>query len=104
MVSPLVMDASTEAFVQVPHVRRLRVGDEIVLKEKKTGKQRRITVNAEIVDAVGRLMAFRLADNRELQDEEPLFVGQRGVVTVEVIESGSITDVGNRMRMQLIGC
>jgi len=69
----------------VGNVRNLKVGDEIVLKEKKTGKQRRITANAEIVDAIDRLMAFRLAGNRELRDEAPLFVGQRGVMTVPTL-------------------
>lgn len=69
----------------VGHVRSLKVGDEIVLKEKKTGKQRRITANAEIVEAVGRLLAFRLAGNRTLRDDEPLFAGQRGVMTVPTL-------------------
>jgi len=69
----------------VGNVRSLVVGSEIVLKEKKTGKARRITANAEIVEAVGLLLGSREADGRALSDDEPLFVGQRGVLTVPTL-------------------
>ena len=69
----------------VGHMRNLIVGGEVVLKEKKTGKTRRITANAEIVEAVRGLLGSREANGRALSDDEPLFVGQRGVLTVPTV-------------------
>ena len=56
-------------------VRHLRPGDELVIKEKKTGKERRITVNRAVVKAVRNLLAAR-----PLDDNDPLFFSQRGKV------------------------
>ncbi len=54
-------------------VRGCKPGDEIELQEKKTGKVRRITLNKAVVGAVQGLLA-----SRQYQDEEPLFIGQKG--------------------------
>jgi integrase len=63
--------------IKVGQVRDLKPGDEIELKEKKTGKSRRITLNKACVQAIQRLLA-----SRPYADENLLFTGQRGPLTV----------------------
>lgn len=58
-------------------VRGLKPMDELELKEKKTGKVRRITLNKSCIDAIRSLLA-----SRPYQDDETLFRGQRGPLTV----------------------
>jgi len=58
-------------------VRGLKAMDEIELKEKKTGKTRRITLNKACVEALTRLLASRSFD-----DDTPIFQGERGTLTV----------------------
>ena len=63
--------------IKVVQVRDLKRGDEIELKERKTGKPRRITLNKACVQAIQRLLA-----SRPCADEDLLFTGQRGPLTV----------------------
>jgi len=56
-------------------VRHLQAGDELVLKEKKTGKERRITLNKAAVNAIQNLLPAHL-----FSDDDPLFFSQRGKV------------------------
>jgi integrase len=63
--------------IKVGQVRDLKPGDEIELKEQKTGKSRRITLNKTCVQAIQRLLASRPYDDADL-----LFTGQRGPLTV----------------------
>jgi integrase len=63
--------------IKVGQVRDLKPGDEIELKERKTGKSRRITLNKSCVQAIQRLLA-----SRTYADEDLLFTGQRGPLTV----------------------
>jgi len=56
-------------------VRHCNAGDEITLKEKKTGKDRRITLNKSAVSAIKELLA-----SAPLPDSSPLFLSQRGEV------------------------
>jgi integrase len=63
--------------IRVSQVREIKPGDDIELKEKKTGKSRRITLNKACVQAVQRLLASRPFDDADL-----LFTGQRGPLTV----------------------
>jgi len=58
-------------------VRGLKAMDEIELKEKKTGKTRRITLNKACVEALTRLLASRSFD-----EDTPIFQGERGTLTV----------------------
>ena len=58
-------------------VRGLKAGDEIEIRERKTGKVRRITLNKAVVRNVTALLKQRV-----YRDDEPLFVGQRGPLTV----------------------
>lgn len=57
-----------------------KVGDEIELREKKTGKVRRITVNGPVMEAVNVLLA-----TREYEPGDFLFTGQRGVWSVPYV-------------------
>lgn len=63
--------------IRVGQVRDLTPGDEIELKELKTGKSRRITLNKACIQTIQRLLA-----SRSYEDADPLFVGQRGPLTV----------------------
>lgn len=61
--------------IMAGQVRNLQAGDEFALKEKKTGKDRRITVNKSAAQAIQVLL-----DSANLPDEHPLFFSQRGKV------------------------
>lgn len=58
-------------------VRGIRPLDEIEIREKKTGKPRRISLNKTCVEAIHLLLA-----TGTWLDDEPLFRGQRGALTV----------------------
>jgi integrase len=58
-------------------VRGLKPMDEIELKEQKTGRRRRISLNKASVDAIQALLR-----TREYSDTDPIFSGQRGGLTV----------------------
>lgn len=66
--------------LKVGHVRHACAGDEVVLRETKTGKQRRVTLNGNAVSAIHRLLK-----GRKSADEDLLFVGQRGPLTVSYV-------------------
>lgn len=61
-------------------VRNLKPMDEFELKEKKTGKLRRISLNKTCVDAVQELLKAR-----KYTDDQPIFSGQRGPLTVPTV-------------------
>jgi len=63
--------------IRAGQVRGLKPMNEIELKEKKTGKARRITLNKACVDAINRLLA-----SKNIEDTDPIFQGQRGTLTV----------------------
>jgi integrase len=58
----------------------VRNEEELVLKEKKTGKERRITLNTISQKAIQRLL-----DSRDYDDDDRLFQGQRGPLTVPTV-------------------
>lgn len=66
--------------ITVGQVNDCEPGSELVLKEKKTGKHRRITLNQSAVEAI----RFYLESPQGLQlgDDDLLFTGQRGALTV----------------------
>lgn len=66
--------------IKVHQVKDLNPNDEIVLNEKKTKKERRITLNKACITAIQQLLA-----SQEYQDKDNLFKGQRGVLTVPTI-------------------
>ena len=61
-------------------VRNLKPGDELLIKEKKTGKHRRINLNKAVITAIKDLLS-----SIPYRDEDPLFLGQRGLLTVPSI-------------------
>lgn len=61
--------------ISVGTVRDLKPGDSFELREQKTGKNRRITLNKASVNAIRLLIAAK-------DDDELLFQGQRGPLTV----------------------
>jgi integrase len=58
--------------ITVGMVRDLEPGDEFVLNEKKTGKERRITLNKTVITALRGYL-----DETDLVDSAPLFQSQR---------------------------
>ncbi len=58
--------------IKVNDVRHLQPGDEISLKEKKTGKKRRINLNSACVDSIQVLLA-----SRTYSGEDYLFYSKR---------------------------
>ncbi|MGB3213023.1 MAG: site-specific integrase [Desulforhopalus sp.] len=70
--------ASDLLSITVGRVRGLAPGDELILREKKTGKARRITLNESAIEAIQHL----LLNDQILEDEDSLFKGQRGTLTV----------------------
>jgi len=84
--------ASDLVRITAGQTRGLRPMDEITLKEQKTGKHRRISLNAGCVKAINNLL-----ESREYGDNEPLMVGQRGVIkpnTINRLVKGWCKDVG----------
>lgn len=61
-------------------VRGLRPGDDIEIRERKTGKLRRITINKVCVSAINDLLA-----SRAYNDDDLLFQGQRGPISVSYL-------------------
>jgi integrase len=59
--------------INVGDVRHLGVGETFVIKEQKTGKIRRVTINAAVHAAVQRLLVSRL----NARDDDYLFVSQK---------------------------
>ena len=58
-------------------VRKLKPMDDFEIKEKKTQKLRRVTLNKSVIGTVKTLL-----ESRPYQDDEPLFIGERGTLTV----------------------
>jgi integrase len=58
-------------------VRHIKPMDDLVLRERKTGKARRISLNKACVDAIQALLR-----SRPYKDDEPVFSGRDGALTV----------------------
>jgi len=64
--------------LKVGQVKDLKAGDTVEIKEKKTGKARRITMNKTCIKAIQNLLA-----SKQYQDDDYLFQSQRrDVLTV----------------------
>jgi integrase len=66
--------ASDLVRITVGQVRSLKANDSFPLREKKTGKAREVILNASCVDAIRSYLDTR----PNAQDDEPLFLSQRG--------------------------
>lgn len=69
--------ASDLVCIKAGQVKGIRPLDEIELREKKTGKVRRISLNKVCVEAIQALL-----ETGKWRDDEPIFRGQRGSLTV----------------------
>jgi len=58
--------------LKVSHVKDLKAGDTVEIKEKKTGKARRITLNKTCINAIQNLLT-----SKQYQDDNYLFQSQR---------------------------
>ena len=65
--------ASDLVNITVQQVQDLKPGDDLVLTEQKTGKERRITLNAACVDAIENLLV-----SQALEGDDPLFKSRKG--------------------------
>ena len=63
--------------IKVSQVRNLKANDEIEVKEKKTGKTRRITLNNTCIKTIRNLLA-----SKPFKDDDYLFQGQRSDVLI----------------------
>ncbi|MDK9709198.1 MAG: site-specific integrase [Desulforhopalus sp.] len=72
--------ASDLLSITVGQVRDIKAGEELVLKEKKTGKGRRITLNSSAVEAIQHWL--RSSQGQTLEVGDSLFKSQRGTLTV----------------------
>ena len=70
--------ASDLLSIKAGQVRDLKPGDSIQIKEKKTGKFRMVTLNKACIQAIQKL----LVSSSYNDDNDSLFVGQRGPLTV----------------------
>ncbi|MDP5239907.1 tyrosine-type recombinase/integrase [Uliginosibacterium sp. 31-16] len=70
--------------LKVGQVRGLQVGDDMLSRERKTGKSRRITANQSVVDAVAKL----LATMPDAEDHDFLFQSTRWADWTKSIEAG----------------
>jgi integrase len=66
--------------ITVGQVRGLKAGDHLEIREQKTGKVRRVTLNRAAVEAIGKLL-----ESREFGEEDFLFTGQRGQLSVSYV-------------------
>lgn len=73
--------ASDLVALQVQHVKGLRPGDDLVLREQKTQKPRRITLNKVTVDALHNYLATR----PDAEPTAPLFPGREGAMRANTI-------------------
>ena len=67
--------ASDLSQITVGMVKDLNVGDELILHERKTGKERRINLNQDCVKAIEALIASRQTPPN---DDDQLFQGRQG--------------------------
>lgn len=68
--------------LKVRQVKNLNAGDVLDLKQQKTQKYRLVTLNPTVVSAIQHWL-----DVGQLQDEDYLFKGQRGCLTVATVSS-----------------
>ena len=66
--------------IKVGQVRYLRVGDTLTIKQRKTGKYRAVVLNDNVIDAMTNYLR-----HTPLSDEDDLFTGLRGPLTVPTV-------------------
>ena len=66
--------------IQVKQVEALKPGDIIEIKQSKTKKYRKVTINNAVFDVIQNLIA-----RRKLDKDDYLFKGKRGLLTVSSV-------------------
>lgn len=66
--------ASDILSIDLGTARKLRPGEPVVIREKKTGKRRPVSINHAVYDALQPLLRARASAG----DDEPVFVGRKG--------------------------
>jgi integrase len=61
--------------ITVKMVKELQIGSEISIKEKKTGKLRKVNLNEEVINSIRGLL-----ESKDYSDDDFLFTNQRGNV------------------------
>lgn len=74
--------ASDLCQIKVGMVSGLKPMESFEIKEKKTGKSRRITLNKSCIDAIQKLLKAK-----DLSDEDQLFKGLRGPIVPQTIHA-----------------
>ena len=72
--------ASELLSIRVDQVRYLQPGDLLDVKQRKTKRYRQVKINRVTYDSIQGLLTWR-----DLNDEEPLFMGQRGLLKVSTV-------------------
>lgn len=79
--------ASDLLLIKVGQVRNLQVGDHFRVRESKTGKDKNITINKTVYDAISNL----LSDMKDANDEELLFQSRNGKQRKIIMKNGRET-------------
>lgn len=72
--------ASELLSIHVEQVRYLKTGDLLEVKQSKTKRYRQVKINRTAYESIQGLLAWK-----ELNDDEPLFMGQRGLLKVGTV-------------------
>jgi integrase len=66
--------------IKVGHVRYVGVGDTLTMKQRKTQKYRSVVLNANVIESIKHYLR-----QTTLADEDALFTGLRGCLTVPTV-------------------
>ncbi|NEQ51759.1 MAG: tyrosine-type recombinase/integrase [Leptolyngbya sp. SIO3F4] len=72
--------ASELLSIRVEQVRYLKPGDLLDVKQPKTKRYRQVKINPITYESIQSLLAWK-----DLNDDEPLFMGQRGLLKVSTV-------------------
>ncbi len=61
-------------------MRYLKTGDLLEVKQSKTKRYRQVKINRTAYESIQSLLAWK-----DLNDDEPLFMGQRGLLKVSTV-------------------
>ena len=85
--------------IRIHQVRDIKARDIITLKEKKTGKERRIPLNQACIEAIHNLLQSRPL----LQDTDYLLTGKRGRLTVNAVDLRIHSNFFDLLTLHLLG-
>ena len=71
--------------IRIGQVRYLQPGDQLNLKQRKTKKFRPVKLNQSAYQAIQGLLQWLDRDESTVNEDAPLFMGQRGLLTVSTV-------------------